>query len=276
MGSRRGVLGIDAAWTAGAPSGVAWLVEGEAGWRIAGCAPSYSAFCALAEGEEVAWGEKKNDSGVWPDLKTLVGAAQRIEEAEARVVAVDMPLAKGPCIARRAADNAISSAFGARGCSTHSPTPERPGELGMDLMRQLEAAGFPLAVAPASGGTKTLAHSIEVYPHPALLRLLGLDYRLPYKVSRSSQYWKGESVEARIGYLLENFARIRSGLEARLGPVPVPVPSPGEVATLSGLKRFEDALDALICAWVGLCFLEGEADSFGDADAAVWVPSAGA
>lgn len=38
---RRAVLGIDAAWTAAAPSGVALVVEGERGWTCAGLAPGY-------------------------------------------------------------------------------------------------------------------------------------------------------------------------------------------------------------------------------------------
>jgi predicted RNase H-like nuclease len=302
---KRGILGIDAAWTERAPSGVAWLVEEGTGWRVAGCAPSYAEFFALAEGQPVDWTAVRSSGGSWPDIEALLAAAQRIERADARVVAVDMPLAIGPCIARRAADNAISSAFGARGCATHSPTPERPGKLGMDLMRQLYAAGFPLAVAQPSSGRSDAAstplpteppavplaappavplgappaagpaaHSIEVYPHPALLRLLGAGYRIPYKVSRSTQYWRGESIETRIGRLLEEFGRIEAGLARELGATSIALPAASSVSTLSSLKRFEDALDALICGWIGSRFLVGRADAFGDASAAVWVPAA--
>ena len=203
---RRGVLGIDAAWTEAAPSGVAWLVEDTRGWRIAACAPSYSEFLARAEGVEVDWSISKKVSGEWPDIAALLSAAQRIESAEPVVVAVDMPLSTGLCVSRREADNRISSVFGAKGCSTHSPTPDRPGEMGADLMCQLDAAGFPLATMDAAVSLKPKGcRALEVYPHPALLRLLNAPYRLPYKVSRSSQFWKGESVSARIGRLLEVF-----------------------------------------------------------------------
>ena len=33
---------------------------------------------------------------------------------------------------------------------------------------------------------------IECYPHVDLLALLNRNYRVPYKVSRSAQYWKAE------------------------------------------------------------------------------------
>lgn len=43
--------------------------------------------------------------------------------------------------------------------------------------------------------------------------------------------------------------------------------------SLSSLKRYEDALDALVCAWVGIKFMEGHALALGDDRCAVWVPS---
>ena len=44
------VLGIDAAWTAHNPSGVALVQRAEQGWRCLALAPSYDAFLALAAG----------------------------------------------------------------------------------------------------------------------------------------------------------------------------------------------------------------------------------
>ncbi len=38
------------------------------------------------------------------------------------------------------------------------------------------------------------------------------------------------------------------------------------------LKRYEDALDALVRAWVGIEYLAGRTRAFGDADAAIWTP----
>ena len=33
------------------------------------------------------------------------------------------------------------------------------------------------------------------------------------------------------------------------------------------------ALDAIVCAWVGACIVDGTAEAFGDQSAAIWVPT---
>ena len=38
------------------------------------------------------------------------------------------------------------------------------------------------------------------------------------------------------------------------------------------LKQIEDAIDALICCWVGLRWLKGAAEPYGDVNSAIWVP----
>ncbi len=44
-----------------------------------------------------------------------------------------MPLATTPITNRRAADTAISSRFGPKGCAVHSPSAERPGAMADQL-----------------------------------------------------------------------------------------------------------------------------------------------
>jgi predicted RNase H-like nuclease len=44
------------------------------------------------------------------------------------------------------------------------------------------------------------------------------------------------------------------------------------MVSTSGLKRYEDSLDILVCAWVGAKYLKGEALPYGDDTAAIWVP----
>ena len=77
----------------------------------------------------------------------------------------------------------------------------------------------------------------------------------------------------RIGSLLNQFATIERALSAQIGGKRVPLPAPDIVSSLAALKRYEDALDALICGWVGIQFTAGNAVAYGDATAAVWVPS---
>jgi hypothetical protein len=43
-------------------------------------------------------------------------------------------------------------------------------------------------------------------------------------------------------------------------------------AVWAQFKRYKDALDALVCAWLGTCFVEGTVDAFGDEKAAIFCP----
>ena len=101
------------------------------------------------------------------------------------------------------------------------------------------------------------------------------DYRVPYKVSRSLQYWKAESLTPaeRIERLLDQFRAINTGLEAQISGIPEVIPEPSEVTTLASLKPIEDMLDALICAWMGIEHLEGRSVGLGDENAAIFIPS---
>jgi predicted RNase H-like nuclease len=264
------ILGLDAAWTRGEPSGVALVARREGEWRCLCSAPSYEAFSGCSTGEQVDW-QQGTFSGTEPNVESLLEAAKQLGGARPDVVAIDMPMSCEAFVGRRIADAAISAAFGAQGCSTHSPNRERPGSLGEALTKALAACGYPLATAADLSGAAP--RTVEVYPHPALLVLLAREYRVPYKVSKSKKYWPRATVEERIGKLLEEFVAIESALNRAFGETHIPLPSPREVQTLSQLKRFEDALDALTSAWVGVQYVDGCANAYGDATAAIWVPS---
>ena len=115
---------------------------------------------------------------------------------------------------------------------------------------------------------------IECYPHVALLALLDRNYRVPYKVSRSGQYWKTEKLtrSERIERLLEQFQAIKDGLDEHISGIPDVIPAPSEVETLASLKPVEDMLEGLICAWIGIEHLAGRTVGLGDHSAAIWVP----
>lgn len=139
-----GVLGIDAAWTEKKPSDVALIEGSPRHWRCVTVTPSYDAFLACAEGVPVDWTVKAK--GAVPDSSDLITAAEKLLDGEElEVVTVDMPLSTQPITGRRAADAAISSAFGGKGASAHTPTAERPGTLGAQLGEEIALAGFPLA-----------------------------------------------------------------------------------------------------------------------------------
>lgn len=114
---------------------------------------------------------------------------------------------------------------------------------------------------------------LEVYPHPGLLALLGAAYRVPYKAQKSSRIWPGLSVKDRIDCLLAEFRRIDAALRARIDGIPDFLPARETTSSLASLKRYEDALDALVCGWVATQVLRNRARPYGDETAAVWVPN---
>src|SRR5512147_2695782 len=97
------VLGIDAAWSAKNPSGVALVATGPNQPLLIRAAPSYQDF---------AQGTPPEDCGTQIDphnsLAELLTEAQRIGGETVSVIAVDMPVALSPVRGRRCCDNAIS------------------------------------------------------------------------------------------------------------------------------------------------------------------------
>jgi predicted RNase H-like nuclease len=186
------------------------------------------------------------------------------------LITIDMPVSLQTITGRRPADQAVSQAFGGQGCGTHSPNLKRPGPLGAGITQGFERLGYPVATTETPWAASM--HLVEVYPHPALIRLLNAEKRVPYKVSKSSRYWPRTPIKERIGKLLEVFTKIHGALSLYVADIELKIPDPFGVTSLSSLKRYEDALDALICGWVGICYLAGSAVPFGDEHAAIWIP----
>ena len=264
------VLGIDAAWTTHQPSGVALVQRKGSHWQCKALAPSYDSFLAFASGQPQDPATKARGSE--PDPGALLRASQQLTGQPVSCVSVDMPLATTAITGRRAADNIVSSRFGSHGCAVHSPSAERPGAIADRLRGNLASLGCSLHTTSCN---RELPALIEVYPHVALLALLGRDYRVPYKVSRSLQYWRSEQLSPaeRIARLLQEFLAIRAGLDQHIKAIPLIIPELREVKTLASLKPIEDMLDALVCAWMGIEHLEGRSSGLGDSGAAIWVPT---
>ena len=153
------VLGIDAAWTAHQPSGIALVQNTVSGWSCLAIAPSYEAFIAQASSQ--AWDHEQEAMGSRPDPAALLQASKQLAGAEVSCISVDMPLATTPITRRRAADTAISSRFGPKGCAVHSPSAERPGAIADQLRADCAALGYPLHT---SGNEQTGPSLIECYP----------------------------------------------------------------------------------------------------------------
>jgi predicted RNase H-like nuclease len=185
------------------------------------------------------------------------------------VIAIDMPVARSGIVGRRPADNAISRAFGSAKCGTHSPNPARPGLFGKNLHDSLRRAGFELRTADQVD----IASLIEVYPHVALLGLMRCCARVPYKAAKTKKYWNSEGLVQRRKLLLGQWETIVGSLATSIDGIPPWITTAAPEKAVTALKANEDALDALICAWVGITYLQNAAIPLGDADSAIWVPT---
>jgi predicted RNase H-like nuclease len=256
------ILGIDAAWTARGSSGVA-LLDSSRG-RVIACAPSYDGFVGYSKGIPVNW-DRPPASAL--DALDLLDAATRVGHRPVDVVAIDMPIASTKISSRRVADQEISLKFGSAWAGTHSPNIDRPGAYGHSVTKQFIEAGYSMTVTENASPRRSL---IEVYPLAALVRLLNVQRRPLYKVSKCRREWPRR--EERIANILKAWHSILECLDLEIARSNFPVPEPGEINTLSALKPYEDALDAIISAYVGALFLHGSAEPHGDAQAAIWVP----
>jgi predicted RNase H-like nuclease len=257
------VLGIDAAWTATNPSGVALAVKGHSAWQLVALSPSYQCFIARADGRHNCVA-----TGSWPDAKALLDSSARHLGHPVDLVAADIPLANGPITCRRTSDNAVSKAYGARLCGTHTPSAQRPGKISDDLKSGFARAGYRLQTNSIS-----LPGLIEVYPHPALVEFARAPERIPYKASNIRKYWPTATATERRNRLLEEWAQIVELLEARIHGVKDALPTISLNSPASDLKSYEDMIDAVVCAAVAICAIEGSASPFGDTDSAIWIPT---
>jgi predicted RNase H-like nuclease len=183
------------------------------------------------------------------------------------LVAIDMPVAHSPIVGRRFCDDAVSKAYASRKCATYPPSALRPGAMSDALTQDFARAGHPLltqAITPPG--------LIEVYPHPALVELTGAAERLPYKMSKLATYWPSLTQRERRTRLHRQWREIIASLEAEIDGVAEVLPKLDLDAGASDLKAYEDMLDAVVCAWVGVCALEGRAMPYGNQNAAIWVP----
>lgn len=262
------VLGIDAAWTLAQPSGVALAVKGGSRWHLAGVAPSYQRFIDIPIRHAPP---EIRPLGSRPDPAALLATAARIAGGPVDLVAIDMPMSLEPITSRRPADNAVSRAYGARKCSTHIPSALRPGLISDELRAGFASAGYPLLTSAI-----TSPGLIEVYPHPALVELATARERLPYKISKVRTYWPHLRPDERRLMLLAEWRQIVVLLTREIDGVDQALPSPSVYDTTVALKAYEDSLDAVVCAWVAICALEGQAQPSGDRASAIWIPRPGA
>ncbi len=249
----------------------------------------------LIAGIDLAWGEKLGDglclirhcpgspaadrilvhdylSG--DDALMAALLAPLITPDEAVFAAIDAPVICRNATGRRPADAAVSAAFRSAhaGCyPVNLNLARRPLRVAARLR---DREGFTLTTAPegpAPWPERGWRVAAEVFPHPALVRWLGLDRIFEYKrkAGRSRDHAAAEFrrlQQALVGLLQGRFA----GLQC--------APDTAALLAAPWSKPVEDKVDALVCALIGLWHVRhagARTEVFGDtANGFVLVPRA--
>lgn len=258
------VLGIDAAWTLSEPSGVAlWQFESQR-WKCMRVAPSYVAFCG-----EIDWDARVLGGPI--NVPAMLEKCRRLLAGKTPdVVAASIPLGLTPVRDRRLCDTLINKLFSRCKCTIHAPTPQQPGAVALRLHQGFKSAGYHLATTPGSPSVSAL---IEIFPHVALLGIMGRPERIPYKALNTKTYWPQLAAATRKRLLVEEWQAILDRLGRYAAAIDIPLPQNPEKWKFLRLKRFEDAIDAQVCAWMAAQYLNGSARRISaDAQAAIWIP----
>jgi predicted RNase H-like nuclease len=213
-------IGIDLAWSPRNPCG---------------------GFALKASGSvarEIGWRE-----GLGSDAEIIAFIAEVAGEGPA-LVAIDAPIAVPNECGARPCDKEITRAFGRFQAGAHPANRRVLGRYGgpraEKLVGRLEAKGF--VHDPHIARQTEARQVIEVYPHPGMVALFGLEKTFKYK-------------RGRIAQRRHELSRLQGHLLALVGATPALQVDGGWQRDIAGLrgrafKQYEDLLDSLFCAYI--------------------------
>jgi predicted RNase H-like nuclease len=224
-------------------------------------------------GIDLAWAVDRNHTGIVVlrgdergarfvtaanGIKALTGVVEFVQKhgSESTVVAVDAPLIVNNTTGSRECELAIGRKFGRFQASCHSNNLTRtPKPAGMRLVAALAPLGFRHDFDIARARQRNGRWLFEVYPHPAMVTLFGLE--------RIHKYKKGSVVQKRGGLaeLQRHLWALTEGSRGLIGTPELHELLSSDLLKLKGeaLKRYEDTLDALFCAYLAWhCWRWGE------------------
>ncbi len=162
------------------------------------------------------------------------------------LIAMDAPLVVPNAEGARPVDRHITRLFGRYGAGCYPAYRNRPGGCtrGERIVARLSEAGF--VQAPHIHPRQAVRSVFEVYPHPAILSLFELNETLKYKARPKRSLDVRRSELTRLRDLL---AGLKDGKPAVSMPETV---RHRRIDVLRGLalKRYEDLLDATVCAYI--------------------------
>ena len=232
-------IGVDLAWSNRNPSGVA-VVRGD---------------------QHGLWSE-------WTESITGVEEiAVRLQPLQGDwMMAIDAPLVVPNWDGTRPCDRELSRRYGRYHAGCHPANRRKLGAVAPaeQLVRRLAGTGVERLHQPSGRRRISGRWAFEVYPHPAMIELFRLDRIVKYKRGRVGERRAGLT---RLSQLLRQCLprldpplRSNAASEALFGTDP---------ADLRGraLKRFEDCLDAVFCAYLAAhCWAWGSERNFAIGD----------
>ncbi|MBC7098697.1 DUF429 domain-containing protein [Candidatus Bipolaricaulota bacterium] len=216
-------VGLDLAWSARNPSGLVVLERAKGGWF-----PSH-------------WSAELGD-----DLEIVEFIAEAVGAGPA-LIAIDAPLIVPNETGSRPCDRELSRVYRKRegGALPVSRTGLGGVVRGEVLVEKLSELGFELTAQVEKGAA--VRQVVEVFPHPAMVELFGLERTLKYKAK------KGRPLEFRLKEFSQYVELLRS-LKRWQPALAAGALLPKALHGLRGraLKALEDLLDACFCAYIGL------------------------
>lgn len=161
-----------------------------------------------------------------------------VQDYQPNGIAIDAPLIITNPTGMRECEREIGRRYGAKGASCHTANLSLfPNSTSMQLSKQLQQLHYE--------HIRGAQWQIEVYPHPAIIELFNLDYRLAYKKGTVAQRKAGQMLLA--NHLLALATRLPFALQ--LAEDIMVAISENAIQQLKGaqLKQNEDKLDALVC-----------------------------
>ena len=175
---------------------------------------------------------------------------RRADDGGGIVVGIDAPLDVPNLTGERPVESALRRCFGKYQAGAHPANRQRFGNdvRGERLAKRLAEEQNIVNDFHLTPGDTSVRRCIEVFPHPAMVVLFGLAKTLKYKAK------PGRDEASRMG----EFGRFVDGLRGLEAADPM-LQAPDWLAVPLGkkgaaLKRHEDLMDALVCAYVAAYF----------------------
>lgn len=226
-------------------------------------------------GLDLAWGERKPTGIAVVDADgRLVHIAAALDDEGIRaalapytggdcLVAIDAPLVVTNPTGQRPAESALNRDFGKFHAGAHPANTGKPEFAGTPRGARL-ADALGLDMDP---GSRAGRRAIEVYPHPATVALFRLPRTLKYKAKPGRGLDQLRSELLRLMELIEGLAQATPPLRVADHDAWTALRQAVQSAQRkSELRRAEDPVDAVVCAYVALYYTRRPADvtTYGD------------